>query len=265
MTRIYIITDLEGISGVHDISQIMDSKSQGHFDACERLIADTNAAIRGAFDGGADEVYVTDGHGGGGNMEKAKSKLDSRAKLIKIFDMDLSAVKTDAFMHVGAHAMMGTQCAFLDHTRSSKTVFEYRFNGRPAGELGMAGMWAGAYDIPYIFVSGDRAACDEARAFFGDVKTASVKYSIERNTANCIPLDEAESLIYKQAKDSISLIGSGRIRPYKVGLPMEVTLEFIRSDYADSAYAVRTGVDRLDARTIRKIVPKIETYRDITI
>ena len=265
MTRIYIITDLEGISGVHDISQIMDSKSKGHFDACERLIADTNAAIRGAFDGGADEVYVTDGHGGGGNMEKAKSKLDSRAKLIKIFDMDLSAVKTDAFMHVGAHAMMGTQCAFLDHSRNSKTVFEYRYNGRPGGELAMAGMWAGAYDIPYIFVSGDQAVCDEARAFFGDIKVASVKYSVERNKANCMPNDEAEQLIYEQAKASIALIGEKKIRPYKVTMPMEIVLEYTRADYADGTYAVRTGIDRLDARTLRRIVPAIETYRDITI
>ena len=56
MAAVYIITDLEGISGVYDISQIMDKDSQGHLDACERLVIDTNAAIRGAFDGGADAL-----------------------------------------------------------------------------------------------------------------------------------------------------------------------------------------------------------------
>ena len=71
MTRIYIITDLEGVSGLYDISQIFDVGTP-HFQAgLERLVVDTNAAIRGAFDGGADEVIVTDGHGSGKNFQLA--------------------------------------------------------------------------------------------------------------------------------------------------------------------------------------------------
>ena len=55
--RIYIITDLEGISGVDSID-MMDENSEGYKLACERLMSDTNAAIEGAFAGGADKVYV---------------------------------------------------------------------------------------------------------------------------------------------------------------------------------------------------------------
>ena len=62
--HIYIITDLEGISAVDSID-MMDENSEGYKLACERLMSDTNAAIEGAFAGGADKVYVVDGHGSG--------------------------------------------------------------------------------------------------------------------------------------------------------------------------------------------------------
>ena len=49
--KIFIMTDLEGISGISRKEQVDNSERY----ALERLMADVNAAIRGAFDGGADE------------------------------------------------------------------------------------------------------------------------------------------------------------------------------------------------------------------
>ena len=78
-----------------------------------------------------------------------------------------------------------------------------------------------------------------------------------------MPDDEAEKLIYEKAKESISLIGTKRVRPYKVSMPMEVVQEYTRADYADAVYNLRTDLDRLDARTLRKVVNKIEVYKDV--
>ena len=55
---VFIETDLEGISGVSTIDMVANSDPR----ALERLMADTNAAVRGAFAGGADRVLVLD-HG----------------------------------------------------------------------------------------------------------------------------------------------------------------------------------------------------------
>ena len=266
MTRIYIITDLEGISGVSAMSQIENGTPEYH-EACKRLMADTNAAIRGAFDGGADEVYVTDGHGGGNNF--IEGELDERAIQCRIVnDPKFDITKIDAFMHVGTHALSGTQCAFLDHTQNSLKWHDYLINGKRSGELVQGALLAGAYDIPFIFVAGDQAACNEARRFFGDVKVAAVKYAVVRNEAICMPNDEAEQLIYEQAKASISLIGSDdnrprKIKPYKVTMPMEVKVVFNRADYADDVARYRNDVERLDARTLRRVVDKIVTYYDV--
>ena len=62
--NVVIMTDLEGISGVDSIANIMD-KGEPYRYACERLMADTNAAVEGAIKAGAQNVYVIDGHGGG--------------------------------------------------------------------------------------------------------------------------------------------------------------------------------------------------------
>jgi len=260
MIKIFIVTDLEGISGIKHISQVTDTDKPEYMYSRERLMADTNAAIAGAFEGGADEVYVEDGHGRGDNF--IEGALDSRAVRCPITGKDAPDFnEISAFMHVGAHAMAGTQCAFLDHTQSSVSWHDYIVNGRPSGELVQSGLLAGAYNIPYIFVSGDEAACAEGRRFFGDISTAAVKYAVKRNEAICMPDDEALELIRRKAKESISLIN--KIRPYRVTMPMELKLVLNRCDYCDNIVSYRKDVDRLDARTVRRVVNKIETYYDV--
>ena len=63
--KILLMTDLEGISGVNTIEKVSDEGTPGHRFALERLMLDVNAAVDGAFRGGATDVYVKDGHGGG--------------------------------------------------------------------------------------------------------------------------------------------------------------------------------------------------------
>ena len=62
--KVFIETDLEGISGVSTAEMVAGSDRY----ALERLMADTDAAVRGALDAGAERVFVLDGHGGGRNF-----------------------------------------------------------------------------------------------------------------------------------------------------------------------------------------------------
>ena len=255
--KIFIMTDLEGISGISRKEQVDNSEPY----ALERLMADVNAAIRGAFDGGADEVYVEDGHGGGNNF--IKELLDPRAVQTKNAGAGATDMTTaDAIFLIGAHAMSGTQNAFLDHTQSSIAWHDYFVNGKRCGEIAQEAIYAGAFGVPVVMVSGDFAACAEAREFFGNIRTAVVKYAECRNEAQCLPEEEAERRIYEAAKDALSLIG--KAKPYKVTLPAEIKIEYNRADYCDDA-AKWSGAERLDARTLRKITEKIEFYRDILI
>jgi len=51
----------------------------------------------------------------------------------------------------------------------------------------------------------------------------------------------------------------GKVQPIRPILPMEVKIEYTRSDYCDGA-AARPGVERLDARTIRWVTSDLRKW-----
>ena len=65
--KVYIMTDMEGISGV-SIPEMVKRGEPQYEAARHWLTSDINAAVAGAFDAGATEVIVNDGHGGAPHM-----------------------------------------------------------------------------------------------------------------------------------------------------------------------------------------------------
>ena len=80
--KIYIMTDIEGISGISSSSYVSASKNRPDLIAEGRVLmaGDINACVEGCFQGGATEVIVKDCHGGGFNV--TRSMIDPRADLI---------------------------------------------------------------------------------------------------------------------------------------------------------------------------------------
>lgn len=255
--KIYIHTDLEGISGVDSV-EMVDRVNPRYRQSTERLMADVNAAVDGAFAAGATFVTVLDSHDYGGNF--IISLLDSRA------DVDLRENKkwwgkldetySGTFI-VGAHAMAGTQNGFLDHTQSPESWFNYWINGRKMGEMAQWATVSGHFKVPLLMVSGDDAACVEARQFFNPIECAVVKRGLGRNAAELIEPAQAVEKIRSAAYKALSLVGKSK--PFKPILPMEVRLQLSRSDYCDDI-ANQQGVERLDARTVRKVT---NSYLDL--
>ena len=255
--HVLIITDLEGVSCVDDYAMI-PYDSVGYKNACEYLMADTNAAIDGAFLGGATKVTVVDGHGRATNF--IMSLLDKRAEYITARQfIDNSPIGYDALFCVGAHAMAGTVKAFLDHTQSSVEWYEYSIGGVPYGEMGQQAFCLGAFGAPFVMMSGDKAACDEAKALVPSIATACVKTALRRNKAECIPQDEALELIRAAAKDGVER--AKEIAPCVLTLPTEISVTYTRNDYCDyyqNDNNVRNG------RTLTKKLEKINRYSDLT-
>ncbi|HPP12798.1 MAG TPA: M55 family metallopeptidase, partial [bacterium] len=64
--KIAVITDLEGTAGVVDF-ETQTYPGARYFEEAKLLATEeVNAACEGAFQAGADEVLVVDGHGAGG-------------------------------------------------------------------------------------------------------------------------------------------------------------------------------------------------------
>lgn len=248
--RIYIHTDLEGVAGI-DTFEMIQRDGGRYRECCELLMGDLNAAVDGAFAGGADHVTVLDSHGGGGNFllelldRRAENDTRPNKKWWGILDGSY-----DGTFFIGAHAMSGTMNAFLDHTQSSIHWHDYSINGRRMGELAQWAIVAGNWGVPMLMVSGDEAACVEARQFFHPLETAVVKRGIGRNRAELVDKEEARARIREAARRAVSL--AGQARPLVPLKPMEIILEYNRADYCDGV-AGHAGVERLDARTVRKV------------
>jgi D-amino peptidase len=225
--RIYIVTDLEGASGVYQFAQ---SREPGPLNdkAKEYLMGDIKAVVRGLRDGGATDIIVLDGHGSGAFVPHL---LAPGAKYITgkprpgqfMTDLDESFA---GLVQLGAHAMMGTPDGVLCHTQSSRTENRYWYNGVESGELAQCAAVAGHYGVPTILVTGDVAACREATKFFGsDCVTVAVKRGIAREAAELYPFDETRQALYEGARRAIAAIPN--CRPYKLSVPIQAKKEYL--------------------------------------
>jgi len=250
MKKIYIHTDLEGISGIDKGEDVKFRELNSEY-VTSRLMADVNAAVDGAFLGGADHVTVLDSHGGGGNFDL--SLLDPRAEHDTKPNKKWWGIVDDSYygtFFIGAHAMAGTANGFLDHTQSSESVYNYYINGRKTGELGQWAMVCAHCGVPLIMMSGDLAAAAEAAQFFPGVETAPVKTGVSRMRAKLVPNDIALELIRRAAKRAVEK--DSRPPLFAPLLPMELKLEFTKADYCDNV-SNSPVIERLDARAARKI------------
>jgi len=80
----------------------------------------------------------------------------------------------DAVAWVGQHAKAGTELAHLAHTQSFNYL-DLAINGIAIGELGQFALCAGELGVRAIFLSGDRAACHEARTLVAGMEAVAVK------------------------------------------------------------------------------------------
>ena len=231
--KIFVNTDLEGISGVFKFAQTRDTDTQVAREAREYFMGDLAAVVRGLRDGGATEIYVHDGHGNQALiphlMEPGAKYATGRPKS-EFAGLDKSCA---GMVMLGFHAMMGTPDGVLNHTQNSKTENRYWYNGVETGEIGQAAIIAGALGVPLIMVTGDEATCREAHKFFGDsVVTVAVKKGLGREAALLYPFEETRKALYEGAKRAIAAIPN--CKPYRIELPIKAKKEFI--DAAKDGY-----------------------------
>jgi D-amino peptidase len=227
--KIYIETDLEGVSGVYKFAQTREKDTPLNIQACEYFMGDLAAVVRGLRDGGATDILILDGHG---NQAMIPHLMEPGAKYITgnpkpghgvLWGIDKSFSGIVIF---GSHAMMGTADGVLNHTQSSKTENRYWYNGVESGEMAQTAAIAGYFGVPPIMVTGDEATCRESNTFFGkNVITVATKQGISREAAVLYPFEETRKALYEGAKKAVAAIP--KCKPYIMTLPINAKMEYL--------------------------------------
>ncbi|HOW39229.1 MAG TPA: M55 family metallopeptidase [Bacteroidales bacterium] len=228
--KIYIMTDLEGVSGVFKFAQTREKDTPLNIQACEYFMQDLAAVVRGLRDGGATEILIIDGHGSQAviplMMEPGAKYVTGLPRPGHLWGLDSTFA---GLVQFGSHAMMGTADGVLNHTQSSKTENRYWYNGVESGELAQVAAMAGYFGVPTILVTGDDAVCREATKFFGpECVTVSVKKGLARESALLYPFEESHKALYEGAKNAMSRIG--KCKPYILKTPIKAKMEQLSAE-----------------------------------
>jgi D-amino peptidase len=243
--KILIASDMEGVTGVTNWDQV----TLGHPEYArfrKLMTGDVNAAVRGAFEAGANEVVVADGHWNGSNI--LIEELDPRARLNSGSPSPFSMMQgidqnVDGVFFVGYHARQGSQGAVLDHTWSNTCVANVWLNDLIAGEYTLNAALAGHFNVPILMISGDQTVCAQLTEQIGVVETAVVKQASGHFSADCLPPDVSQKLIESAAQRAMKNLIKKIAKPFVLKMPIKVTVELNSSDMADKAMLM-PGVTR---------------------
>jgi D-amino peptidase len=215
------------------------------------MVEDTNAVVKGLFEGGAAEVVVNDSHGSMRNI--IASELDPRAQLISGSPKPLSMMEGidssfQACIFVGYHARAGSAPAILDHTISGAAIYSIKINGIEMPELGINAAVAGYYGVPVVMLAGDTETCRQAKELLGNsLVTVPVKEAVSRLAARNFAREKVLADLQEGAKKAISSLDI--LKPNELKSPYQFEINFHTSQQTESGMLI-PGVKRTGPRAL---------------
>lgn len=257
--RVLIMADMEGVSGIVHWDQV--SHDSPMYQEGRRLYTEEiNAAVRGAFAGGATEVIVVDSHGAGASGSWGGPAFNSLIPELLHPDcefvthhgwanyLEVLEEGCDACFFVGIHSMAGTPNGVLSHTIATLHWLEIAINDTVVGEIGVIAALCGAFGVPMVLVTGDDKACNEAKVLLGDdLETVAVKRGLSRFSARQIPPVRARRMIEAGAQKCMSTIRARKA--YVPDGPTTVRMTIVTPENMDK-YRRLPDIELIEPRTV---------------
>jgi len=261
--KVYLSVDMEGIGGVSH-SKPTERGDSGYPAAVALMVGEANAAIAGAFEGGATEVLVNDSHGQMFNL--TPEDLDPRAELLqgqKPWSMVAGAGPDRGFevaLLVGYHTRAGHPTGTIAHTYSYAPTLTL-LQGKPVGESGINALALSAWGVPIGLVCGDDELAKETEAWFPWAERVVVKTAVSRRAAASVHPSVARERVREGAKRAVERAAAGDLRILDVGRPIKLEAEYANAGMADYA-ALVPGTERYGDRGVRVVTDDpIVAYR----
>jgi D-amino peptidase len=256
--RVYVSVDMEGCSGI--VHREHTNPKGYDYELARRLMTDeANAAIMGAFEGGASEVVVSDSHGGNGMRNLLLHNLDERAEVVigtprRLGQLEGLDASFAALMLVGYHTRHGA-AGVLSHTTNGQAVANLWLNESLVGEIGLNARLAGHFGVPVVLVSGDDLTIAEAKTDLPGCESVVVKKALGRYAAQCLHPKRAQDLLRQVASAGVKKAKT--IKPLIAPEPVTIRLQFKESGSAESAARV-PGAKLVSDDTVMLECPNME-------
>lgn len=252
--KVYLGTDIEGVAGVVGFAEQAYRTGKYYEQAKLLLTGEINAAIEGLLEEGVEDILVMDGHGDGIHFESlhpAARLLHGRPLASRSARRDPIIAEYDVGMMIGQHAMCGVSDGNLNHTQSSREIEHYKLNGREIGETAQWALYHGALGLPVIFLSGDEAACREARELIPGITTAAVKVGLSRECAISLSIRQAHDLIRQNVRAAIRKQCENPIPPLTWTGPYLIEKRYLFTNSVD-AYESHAFLHKIvDSKTVQ--------------
>jgi D-amino peptidase len=251
---ILVSVDIEGIAGVVHPEQTRFGHPESER-ARRWMTGEANAAIRGAFAGGASRVVVNDSHGQFRNL--LPDELDPRAEVLlgKPRDLGMVAGVDDpdckAVLLVGWDARSAAP-GILSHTISSFAFARVLVNGVDAGEASLYGGVAAEFGVPVALFTGDDAFVAETAPLFPGAIGVVVKRAHGHRVATSLSPGAACDAIEAGAREAAAKCASLELQPLPT--PLNVRVEATSVALAD-LFAMLPILRRADALALEFRAP----------
>jgi len=241
MSKYLLSVDIEGITGVVDKS-FADLQGK-HYELAKRyMLSDVNAVVEGILSADPEaEIIVRDAHGAATNLDL--ERLHPKASLVQGWGNTLSMLypcdsSYQGVFLIGYHAGGHNLDAVLAHTYSSM-IHSVKVNDLMINETGIAALYAGFYNVPVAFVSGDNEAVREAKNQLKGytLVAVTVKESLGRDSALSVSLSKSRDLLIEGAKKATINLQNAIPKPFKITSQLRTEIKMYNVGYRTSIFA----------------------------
>lgn len=255
--KIFISVDIEGITGVTSWSETtLGNHDYKQF--AEQMTKETVAACEGAIVMGAKEILIKDAHDSARNIDI--TKLPKCAKLSRGWTSTPDSMVAgldetfDAAIFIGYHTAAGTDGNPLAHTMNLGNNY-IKINGEKASEFTINSYLAANYNVPVVFVSGDKMLCDMAKKLNPNIETVAVKEGLGGATISINP-ELACDLIKEKVKNSLK-----HIEACKIQIPSKFEVEINYKEHKDAKHAsFYPGVSQVNSHTVSYTADTVKEF-----
>lgn len=247
---ILVAVDIEGVAGVWRPEQTQ--AGNGDYERARRwMTQEADAAVRGAFAGGAGAVLVNDSHGHFGNL--LADEIDPRAQLIQGKPRQLGMMAgvdqgVDGVLMIGWHSRAKTR-GVLAHTTSSFAFSRVWLGGLELGEIGLYAALAGEFGVPVLMASGCDVMAAEVAALLPGVARTVVKWSEGARSGRSLSPAQSREAIEAAAREAVQGVAAAPRAPWQLPAAPALRVQCQTPALAD-AFALWPAVVREDAETI---------------